>query len=101
MAGRRRGAGPLWALGGAALGLCLARVAGQLVEVRRGGAEGPGRGEGGGCERLGRGFRGRPSDCELAFSLPTVPADLDSRGDTALLTALGWETQPPTLGSLV
>lgn len=48
MAGRRRGAGPLWALGGAALGLCLARVAGQLVEVRRGGggAEGPGRGRG-------------------------------------------------------
>lgn len=38
MARRRRGAGPLWALG-----LCLARVAGQLVEVRRGDAEGPGR----------------------------------------------------------
>lgn len=38
MAGRRRGAGPLWALGGAALGLCLAGVAGQLVEVRLGGA---------------------------------------------------------------
>ncbi|XP_059520939.1 transmembrane inner ear expressed protein [Myotis daubentonii] len=29
---RRRGAGPLWALGGAALGVCLAGVAGQLVE---------------------------------------------------------------------
>lgn len=42
MAGRRRGAGPLWALGGAALGVCLAGVAGQLVEVRRGGAEGRG-----------------------------------------------------------
>ncbi|XP_029773584.1 transmembrane inner ear expressed protein isoform X1 [Suricata suricatta] len=32
MAGHRRGAGPLWALGGAALGVCLAGVAGQLVE---------------------------------------------------------------------
>lgn len=42
MAGQRLGAGPLWALGGAALGVCLAGVAGQLVEVRRGGAEGLG-----------------------------------------------------------
>ncbi|XP_028341692.1 transmembrane inner ear expressed protein-like [Physeter macrocephalus] len=32
MAGQRLGAGPLWALGGAALGVCLAGVAGQLVE---------------------------------------------------------------------
>ncbi|XP_012510062.1 PREDICTED: transmembrane inner ear expressed protein isoform X1 [Propithecus coquereli] len=32
MAGQRRGAGPLWALGGAALGVYLAGVAGQLVE---------------------------------------------------------------------
>ncbi|XP_025314076.3 transmembrane inner ear expressed protein isoform X1 [Canis lupus familiaris] len=32
MAGQRRGAGPPWALGGAALGLCLAGVAAQLVE---------------------------------------------------------------------
>ncbi|XP_006914929.1 transmembrane inner ear expressed protein [Pteropus alecto] len=32
MAGRRGSAGPLWALGGPALGLCLAGVAGQLVE---------------------------------------------------------------------
>ncbi|XP_045348609.1 transmembrane inner ear expressed protein [Leopardus geoffroyi] len=32
MAGQRRGAGPLWALGGVALGVCLAGVAGQLVE---------------------------------------------------------------------
>lgn len=34
------GAGTLWVLGGAALGVCLAGVAGQLVEVRppRGGA---------------------------------------------------------------
>ncbi|KAB0377910.1 hypothetical protein FD755_009488 [Muntiacus reevesi] len=32
MAGPRRGAGLLWALGGAALGVCLAGVAGQLVE---------------------------------------------------------------------
>lgn len=40
MAGRRRGLGPLWALGGAALGVCLAGVAGQLVEVRPGGRGG-------------------------------------------------------------
>ncbi|XP_036047916.1 transmembrane inner ear expressed protein isoform X3 [Onychomys torridus] len=32
MAGRQRGAGRLWALGGAALGACLAGVATQLVE---------------------------------------------------------------------
>ncbi|XP_020042050.2 transmembrane inner ear expressed protein [Castor canadensis] len=32
MAGQRRGAGRLWALGGAALGACLAGVATQLVE---------------------------------------------------------------------
>nr|XP_026245907.1 transmembrane inner ear expressed protein [Urocitellus parryii] len=33
MAGRRRrGSGPLWAMGGAALGFCLSGVAGQLVE---------------------------------------------------------------------
>lgn len=36
------GMGPLWALGGAALGICLAGVAGQLVEVRLGGARGVG-----------------------------------------------------------
>lgn len=76
-------AGPLWALGGAALGLCLARVAGQLVEVRRGGAEGSGR-----LWPAGRRLRGRPSDWELDFPLPTAPADLDSWGDTALPPAL-------------
>ncbi|XP_063122080.1 transmembrane inner ear expressed protein isoform X3 [Rattus norvegicus] len=32
MAGRQRGSGRLWALGGAALGACLAGVASQLVE---------------------------------------------------------------------
>ncbi|XP_008828758.1 transmembrane inner ear expressed protein [Nannospalax galili] len=32
MAGWRRGVGRLWALGGAVLGACLARVAAQLVE---------------------------------------------------------------------
>lgn len=40
MAGPRRGAGLLWGLGGAALGVCLAGVAGQLVEVRWAGADG-------------------------------------------------------------
>lgn len=53
---KQRGTGPLWALGGAALGVCLAGVAGQLVEVslmvRRGcgaasgGPHRPGRGWG-------------------------------------------------------
>lgn len=47
VAGRRPGAGPLWALGGAALGVCLAGVAGQLVEVRPGGG-GDSAGGGGG-----------------------------------------------------
>lgn len=70
MAGPWRGAGPLWALGGAALGVCLAGVAGQLVEVRPGGA--------GGLRRAGAwGLRvavtvqaeggGRLSDRELPF----------------------------------
>lgn len=42
MAQHWRGAEPRWSLGGAVLGVCLAGVAGQLVEVRQGGAEGLG-----------------------------------------------------------
>lgn len=71
MAGRRRGAGPLWALGGAALGLCLAGVAGQLVEVRLGGAWGlgvAGASPGGGW--------GAPFWPGAAFSLPFALEDL-------------------------
>lgn len=52
MAQHWRGAEPRWALGGAVLGVCLAGVAGQLVEVRQGGAEGLG----GLSNRPGRGL---------------------------------------------
>lgn len=68
MAGQRRGAGPLWALGGVALGVCLAGVAGQLVEVRRGGARGLGR-----LWPRGRGL-GTPfclGSCLFPFLLPS------------------------------
>ena len=44
MAGQWRGTGRLWALGGAVLEVCFAVVAGQLVEVRWGSAEGRGLG---------------------------------------------------------
>lgn len=64
VAGRRPGAGPLWALGGSALGVCLAGVAGQLVEVRPGGGGG---GSGGAVTVQAEDGVGGLSDWELRF----------------------------------
>lgn len=70
------GMGPLWALGGAALGICLAGVAGQLVEVRLGGARGVGGEDGleleaGFTPRCpGRGAQHRPASGSLGGGTP-------------------------------
>lgn len=72
MAGRQRGAGRLWALGGAALGACLAGVATQLVEVRYRITEGAGY-----WHSPGRGLRVRgagsiPSSCLVGWVVPPL-----------------------------
>lgn len=90
VAGRRPGAGPLWALGGAALGVCLAGVAGQLVEVRPGGG-GDSAGGGGGSSPSRRrvGWRAfLPRSCVFLF-LSSRPGRPGLGGDLPQ-TFAGW-----------
>lgn len=104
------GMGPLWALGGAALGICLAGVAGQLVEVRLGGARGVGGEDGleleaGFTPRCpGRGAQHRPASGSLGggdpnLSAPSFPFKVCGRGapcrapGSPRLLSLNWRTQ--------